>query len=99
MRRLGLGLSAMLACGGASPGSGDDSSSSGAPAESGSSVAPDESSTTAAGSSETTFTASSGDTTGELPGYADSPCWGMPASTSVYDGTTHQMATVAATCR
>jgi hypothetical protein len=37
--------------------------------------------------------------TGELPDYSDSPCWGMPASTDVYDGVTHQVTSVAATCR
>jgi hypothetical protein len=37
--------------------------------------------------------------TGELPDYSDSPCWGMPASTLVYDGQSHQTVEVAATCR
>lgn len=37
--------------------------------------------------------------TGGLPDYSDSPCWGMPTSTDVYDGQTHQVVNVAATCR
>lgn len=57
-------------------------------------------STTGTGAVDTTgdtTTESSG--TGELPDYSDSPCWGMPASTLVYDGQTHQTVEVAATCR
>jgi hypothetical protein len=38
-------------------------------------------------------------TTGGLPDYADSPCWGEPAETVVYDGQTHQTFAVQATCR
>lgn len=40
-----------------------------------------------------------GSDTGGLPDYSDSPCWGMPASTDVYDGQTHQVSSVPATCR
>lgn len=36
---------------------------------------------------------------GGLPDYSDSPCWGDPSVTSVYNGTTHQLGDVAATCR
>lgn len=36
---------------------------------------------------------------GELPDYANSPCWGNPSSTLVYNGETHQTGAVAATCR
>lgn len=99
MRRLGLGFTAMLACGGASSGNGDESSSTGAaPAESSSSGLADDSST-AASSSESTAAEGASESTGELPGYGDSPCWGMPSSTLVYDGETHQTVPVAATCR
>ncbi|MBC8073917.1 MAG: hypothetical protein IAG13_36700 [Deltaproteobacteria bacterium] len=87
----------MIACGGASSGSGDESSSSGAPVESDSSSG--DASSTGVGTSESTAADGTVESTGELPGYADSPCWGMPTSTLVYDGSTHQMAEVAATCR
>jgi len=38
-------------------------------------------------------------TTGGLPDYSDSPCWGMPFETDVYNGVTHQVDSVPATCR
>lgn len=47
----------------------------------------------------TTAVESTTTTTGGLPDYADSPCWGMAASTLVYDGVTHQTVEVPATCR
>jgi hypothetical protein len=34
-----------------------------------------------------------------LPDYSDSPCWGEPATTPVYNGVTHLLDDVAATCR
>ncbi len=36
---------------------------------------------------------------GGLPTYGDSPCWGEPRQTVIYNGRTHQTATVDATCR
>src|SRR5690606_26491901 len=36
---------------------------------------------------------------GGLPDYGDSPCWGEPSSTSVYNGMTHMLDDVAVTCR
>lgn len=51
------------------------------------------------GSSSDTPTTGEPPTTGELPGYGDSPCWGMAQSTDVYDGKTHAINEVAATCR
>lgn len=48
---------------------------------------------------DTTSPDTSAGTTGELPDYSDSPCWGKPASTLVYNGQTHEIAPVAATCR
>lgn len=61
----------------------------------------DGSSTT--GADETASPSSTGadSTTGtaELPDYSDSPCWGQASSTSVYNGVTHMLADVAATCR
>jgi len=54
--------------------------------------------TTATGAGDSTSTTGTSGT-GELPDYSGSPCWGMPASTLVYDGQTHQTVEVAATCR
>jgi hypothetical protein len=58
-----------------------------------SSTSPPESSSSESGSS------SSEPTTGGLPDYSDSPCWGEPSATVVYDGRTHQTHDVQATCR
>jgi hypothetical protein len=50
---------------------------------------------------DVTSSSSGGDdeSTGGLPDYSDSPCWGMPFETDVYDGMTHQVNSVPATCR
>lgn len=93
---------AIAACGGDGGGDGSDGSSTGAVASSddGTPVS------STSGASETAAVDTSGadtsggsSTTGGLPGYGDSPCWGMPAETLVYDGQTHQTVSVAATCR
>ncbi|HET6583885.1 MAG TPA: hypothetical protein VFG69_10560 [Nannocystaceae bacterium] len=75
-------------------GSTSDGSTSADPSDDGSSSAAPE---TSGDASSTDAVDSSG--TGGLPDYSDSPCWGMPASTDVYDGQTHQVNSVAATCR
>lgn len=57
------------------------------------------------GSSESESSTSPSDTeddssgTGELPDYVDSPCWGNPSSTLVYNGMTHQIGEAPVTCR
>jgi len=51
-----------------------------------------------ADASTTTAADSTGDG-GELPDYADSPCWGSPSSTLVYNGMTHATEDTPATCR
>jgi hypothetical protein len=103
MRRCGfLVLGSLLACG-EDPPSSQDSSSSGGDGSTSTSSGADGSSTGAPGSSSSggadSSGSSSGGTTGELPDYSDSPCWGMPATTLVYDGQTHQTVEVPATCR
>jgi hypothetical protein len=79
----------------------DVGSSSGAAASTGDDAA--ESTSTGADSSTSTSgvadSGSSSTTGGGLPDYGDSPCWGMPAETLVYDGVSHQTVSVAATCR
>jgi hypothetical protein len=52
------------------------------------------------GTEDDTSTATTDEpTTGGLPDYSDSPCWGMPFDTDVYNGMTHQVSSVPATCR
>lgn len=59
--------------------------------------------TSTSGADETTSVATtegaSSTGTDELPDYSDSPCWGDVASTPVYNGVTHMLDDVAATCR
>ncbi|MBX7080741.1 MAG: hypothetical protein K1X88_16205 [Nannocystaceae bacterium] len=95
-------IGSLLACGedppssqGSSSSGSDGGSTTSGSVESSSTGAPQSSSSGGADSSGS----SSGGTTGELPDYTDSPCWGMPATTLVYDGQTHQTVEVPATCR
>lgn len=97
-------LAALIsACGTAEPAADAASSSSassgptpGTSSESSTEASADSGTTTA---SVDTGTTAADSTTGGLPDYSDSPCWGMPASTLVYDGRTHQTVEVPATCR
>ncbi len=98
-------------CGGADPGAdetGGAASSTGGASSAGTDAAGSSDDTAAPTTSGATTTATTtaettagttGGTTGELPDYSDSPCWGKPASTLVYNGQTHEIAPVAATCR
>lgn len=106
MRRLPSSLVLVLAaCGGSDPAdvASTASTSSTAGSSEGSSAdastTTDPSTTEPSGTTETTAVDTSSGTTGGLPDYADSPCWGMPSSTLVYDGVTHQTLEVPATCR
>lgn len=56
-------------------------------------------STTAVDGTTTTTGAESSTGDGGLPDYGDSPCWGTPSSTDVYNGVTHMLDQVTATCR
>ena len=60
---------------------------------------PDPDASTGSASAGSTSAADESTTTGGLPDYADSPCWGEPATTSVYNGMTHMLGDVATTCR
>ena len=52
------------------------------------------------GATEASETGATGTSTGgALPDYSDSPCWGKPATTLVYNGKTHEVSPVKATCR
>jgi hypothetical protein len=95
----------LCACGDPDPATGETGSSSpdastssgGATSSSGDTTAVEPTTTATTTSEPATDTTAA--TTGGLPDYSDSPCWGKPASTQVYDGQTHQISEVAATCR
>jgi len=97
MRPQRVFLAAVLCgCGGSDPGADETTSStSGATTSSAAGSSGDD--TTSIPTTAGSTTAES--TTGDLPDYGDSPCWGKPQSTLVYDGKTHQVVPVAATCR
>lgn len=96
-------VAALCGCGGSAPGAGEGTSGSSGGA-SGSSGGASGGASGSSGEAGTATPTSGGSGTsegsgGELPDYSDSPCWGKPQSTLVYDGQTHQVVPVAATCR
>lgn len=100
-RMMGVPVSMLLfAC--ADTGGGGDVGSGGSSTTTGDASSGSEGGSTggsSGGSSGGAADSSGGTTTGGLPDYTDSPCYGMPASTQVYDGQTHQISSVSGTCR
>jgi hypothetical protein len=95
----------LIACGGDDPPASDDTtgSTSDGPGTTSENTTPVDSSSGSmpeTGDEESTSSSTTDEpTTGGLPDYSDSPCWGMPTATDVYDGQTHNVNSVPATCR